>query len=338
MAKRASTIQDVADKAKVSIKTVSRVINNEPNVAIKTVKKVETAIKQLEYQPNAFAQSLARSKPKIISLIYDTPSPNYISHIMEGVLSFCYKAGYEVIIHPLRFNEIGMLRSAEQFIKKSRLAGIIVTPPHSDNIEFIKLIEKLELPKVLISSGLDLDQSDCIKTNDEEISIEMTNYLIKSGHRKIAFIKGHPTHLSVNHRFIGFQKAMKDANINIDNSLVENGLNSLLSGEQCAERLLNLSNRPTAIFASNDEMAAGVIKVAYKKGIRIPDDLSVVGFDDSPMTEMITPPLTTVRQPLDAIGEKSAQKLIDKLEDKDITHESIIKSEIIFRESVTRLH
>ena len=149
MAKRASTIQDVADKAKVSIKTVSRVINNEPNVAIKTVKKVETAIKQLEYQPNAFAQSLARSKPKIISLIYDTPSPNYISHIMEGVLSFCYKAGYEVIIHPLRFNEIGMLRSAEQFIKKSRLAGIIVTPPHSDNIEFIKLIEKLDLPKVL---------------------------------------------------------------------------------------------------------------------------------------------------------------------------------------------
>ena len=193
--KKASTIQDVADKAKVSIKTVSRVINNEPNVSLKTVKKVETAINFLDYQPNAFAQSLARSKPKIISLIYDTPSPNYISHIMEGVLSYCYKVDYEVIIHPLRFNEVGLMRSAEQFIKKSRLAGLIVTPPYSDSIEFIKLIESFDLPKVLISSGLNISEEDSIKTNDREVSMQMTDYLISKGHRRIAFIKGHPTHL-----------------------------------------------------------------------------------------------------------------------------------------------
>ena len=335
--KKASTIQDVADKAKVSIKTVSRVINNEPNVSLKTVKKVETAINFLDYQPNAFAQSLARSKPKIISLIYDTPSPNYISHIMEGVLSYCYKVDYEVIIHPLRFNEVGLMRSAKQFIKKSRLAGLIVTPPYSDSIEFIKLIESFDLPKVLISSGLNISEEDSIKTNDREVSMQMTDYLISKGHRRIAFIKGHPTHLCINDRFKGYQEAMNRAGIEIDNSIVENGLNSLSSGEQCAERLLSLKERPTAIFSSNDEMAAGVIKVAYRNGLNIPSDLSVVGFDDSPMTAMITPPLTTVKQPLDAIGEKSAKKLIDKLENKELIQESVINSNIIYRDSVKKI-
>ena len=257
---------------------------------------------------------------------------------MEGVLAYCYKVDYEVIIHPLRFNEVGLMRSAEKFIKKSRLAGLIVTPPYSDNVEFIKLIESFDLPKVLISSGLNISEEDSIKTNDREVSMQMTDYLISNGHKRIAFIKGHPTHLCINDRFKGYQDAMNRAGIEIDNSIVENGLNSLSSGEQCAERLLSLKERPTAIFSSNDEMAAGVIKVAYRNGLNIPSDLSVVGFDDSPMTAMITPPLTTVKQPLDAIGEKSAEKLIDKLENKELMRESVINSNIIYRDSVKKIN
>ena len=332
------TMKDVANEANVSIKTVSRVINKEPNVSMKTAAKIEKVIQRLDYQPNAFAQSLARSTPKIISLIYDTPSPNYISHIMEGVLSFCYGAGYEVIIHPLKFNEPGFLDRTEHFIKKSRLAGLIITPPYSDHKPFIDLIERFNLPKILVSSGLNIAKKDLIKTNDEEAAFEMTNFLLSQGHKRIAFIKGHIAHLCVNDRFRGYTKAMTSHGMKIDESLIQNGTNSLSSGVQCAENLLSQSERPSAIFASNDEMAAGVINVAYKKGLRIPKDLSIVGFDDSPMTQMITPPLTTIRQPLDLIGRKSAEKLIDRLEGKDYDTISVINSEIIVRDSVADLN
>tara|TARA_B100001142_G_C14346549_1_gene660231 strand:- start:5144 stop:6178 length:1035 start_codon:yes stop_codon:yes gene_type:complete len=327
------TIQDVAKKANVSIKTVSRVINSEPNVSEKTIKKVQKAVDLLDYQPNAFAQSLARSQPKIISLIYNTPSPNYITHIMEGVLSYCYKQGFEVIIHPCRFDESSIIDDTKIFIKKSRVSGIITTPPLSDFPELIDQLDKLDIPKILVSSGLVVDEKEKINTNDYEASFAITNHLIKKGHKRIGFIKGNPSHLCVNQRFLGFFDAMKEANLPCEGEFIETGLNSFASGEVCARRLLSLKKRPSAIFAANDEMAAAVIKVANLLSIDVPDNLSVIGFDDTPMTEMISPALTTVHQPLFKMGESAANKLICILENKPYEGADTIASELVIRNS-----
>ena len=333
-----ATMSDVAKKAKVSLKTVSRVINKEANVSLKTIEKVQKVIDAIEYQPNTSAQTLARGKTKIIGLLYDTPSPNYISHIMEGILSQCYKSDYEVIIHPCRFNERTLLRDIELMIKRTRLSGVLITPPLSDMEDLINLLTELSIPRVLISPGAKEINQPSIKTNDQEASKAMTNYLINNGHKRIAFIKGHPSHRSVGDRVNGFFEAMNEAKINCPNELIESGLNSYESGLECARKLLSLRNKPTAIFAANDEMAAGVIRIAQEHNLKIPEDLSVVGFDDSPMTKLISPPLTTIKQPLDLMGEAAAKSLINQLEGVSTAKKITINSKLVIRDSISSLN
>jgi|TARA_B110000914_G_scaffold28017_1_gene20826 LacI family transcriptional regulator len=333
--KNVATMQDVAKEARVSLKTVSRVINKEPNVSKKTVEKVQNVIDAIDYQPNSFAQTLARGRTRIIGLLYDTPSPNYISHIMEGVLAQCYKSDYEVIIHPCKFNDATLLRDIELLIKRTRLSGLLITPPLSDMEDLIQLLKELNIPRVLISPGSKKVDEPSVKTNDREASAQMTNYLISKGHKKIAFIKGHPSHLAVNDRAKGFYDSLQQANIICPREFIENGLNSYESGLDCARRLLSLKDRPTAIFAANDEMAAGVLKIAQQNNLNIPNDLSVVGFDDTPMTKMISPPLSTVKQPLGLMGEKSAKNLIDQLEEKGEEKYEVMDSTLVIRDSIS---
>jgi len=336
--KSVATMQDVAKEARVSLKTVSRVINKEPNVSIKTIEKVQNVIDAIDYQPNSFAQTLARGKTKIIGLLYDTPSPNYISHVMEGVLTQCYKSDYEVIIHPCRFNETALLGNVELLIKRTRLSGLITTPPLSDKEDLIDLLRELDIPRVLISPGTKEINEPSVKTNDREAAAQMTNYLISKGHTRIAFIKGHPSHLSVNDRAKGFYDSLSLANIICPNELIESGLNSYESGMDCAKRLLSLKERPTAIFAANDEMAAGVIKIAHQKNLNVPKDLSVVGFDDTPMTQMISPPLSTIKQPMGLMGEEAAKNLINQLEKGDEEKYIIMNSTLVIRDSVSEIN
>jgi LacI family transcriptional regulator len=335
--KSVATMQDVAKEARVSLKTVSRVINKEPNVSIKTIEKVQNVIDAIDYQPNSFAQTLARGKTKIIGLLYDTPSPNYISHVMEGVLTQCYKSDYEVIIHPCRFNETALLGNVELLIKRTRLSGLITTPPLSDKEDLIDLLRELDIPRVLISPGTKEINEPSVKTNDREAAAQMTNYLISKGHTRIAFIKGHPSHLSVNDRAKGFYDSLSLANI-CPNELIESGLNSYESGMDCAKRLLSLKERPTAIFAANDEMAAGVIKIAHQKNLNVPKDLSVVGFDDTPMTQMISPPLSTIKQPMGLMGEEAAKNLINQLEKGDEEKYIVMNSTLVIRDSVSEIN
>jgi len=335
--KSVATMQDVAKEAKVSLKTVSRVINKEPNVSTKTIEKVQNVIDAIDYQPNSFAQTLARGKTKIIGLLYDTPSPNYISHIMEGVLTQCYKSDYEVIIHPCRFNELTLLRDVELLIKRTRLSGIITTPPLSDIEDLIKLFKELNIPRVLISPGSEEVDEPSVKTNDREASRQLTNYLISKGHRRIAFIKGHPSHLSVNDRAKGFFDSLNQANIVCPNELIESGLNTYQSGMDCAKRLLSLKDIPTAIFAANDEMAGGIIKVITEAGMSIPEDFSVAGFDDTPITQMLNPPLSTIRQPLEKMGEIAAKKLIAQLEGITVSNDQSLESTLVLRESINTI-
>ena len=160
------TIAEVAKKAGVSTKTVSRVINNEKGVRENTAKKVKKAIESLEYKPNVFAQSLAGGRTRIIGLIYDNPNPVYISQIMDGVLNYCHKMEYAVIIHPCKFEKRDLTTVMQGLIEKTRLKGMILTPPLSDSKELLRMVSKTGMPCTLISPGSDKIRSDSIITND----------------------------------------------------------------------------------------------------------------------------------------------------------------------------
>jgi LacI family transcriptional regulator len=335
--KKQTTIHDVAEKAGVSIKTVSRVINKETNVRKATISKVQSVIQDLNYQPNVFAQSLAGGKTRIIGLIYDNPNPVYISHIMDGVLSYCYQMEYAVIIHPCKFEDRDLLSVMSELIKKTRLTGMILTPPLSDSKELLTMLDTMEIPNVLISPGSEDINSNCVTTNDYESSKKMTQHMIKNGHRKIAFVKGHPDHLAVNNRAKGYIDALEESGIGTNNELIIQGYNSYESGIECGKKLLELKERPTAIFAANDEMAGGIIKVITEAGMSIPEDFSVAGFDDTPITQMLNPPLSTIRQPLEKMGEIAAKKLIAQLEGITVSNEQSLESTLVLRESINTI-
>ena len=310
------TIDDVAELAGVSIKTVSRVVNHEPNVRDSTRLKVETAIAKLKYRPNLAARNLASHRSNLIGLIYDDPaayelpSAGYIIELQQGVLQACTQALFELLIHPCNYRHKQVGAQLKSLIEELRPAGIVLAAPLSNMPKIVRAIEASGTPCVLISPGIHSAKHLTVATNDRETSAEMTRYLASLGHKKIAFITGHPSHAAVANRLLGYKDGLNDSGLVFSERLVVAGDNSLGSGEACAAKLLKRKHAPTAIFAANDDMAAGVIRVADRLGIDIPRQLSVAGFDDISLARQIYPSLTTIRQPLVDMAERAATMLI----------------------------
>jgi LacI family transcriptional regulator len=313
---RKATIDDVAELAGVSIKTVSRVVNREPNVRESTRAKVETAITKLNYRPNLSARNLASHRSHLIGLVYDDPakyelpSAGYIINMQQGALRACGSAFFELLIHPCNYRHKQVGAQLKSLIEEMRPAGIILAAPLSNMPKVVRAIEATGTPCVLISPGSHGANHLAVATNDRETSAEMTRYLASLGHRKIAFITGHPNHAAVANRFLGYQDGLQESGLPFSTRLVLAGDNSFGSGEACAERLLKRKQPPTAIFAANDDMAAGVIRVADRLGLEIPRQLSVAGFDDIALARQVYPALTTIRQPLVDMAERAATMLI----------------------------
>lgn len=311
-----ATIDDVATLAGVSIKTVSRVVNREPNVRQGTREKVEEAIASLNYRPNKSARNLASHRSYIIVLIYDdpsayeVPSSGYIIRLQEGTLRACRIANYELLIHPCNFRNKNVGGELKTLIEQVRPDGIVVAAPLSNMRKIIHIIAETNTPFVRLSPGKKNGKEFSVATNDREISAEMTRYLASLGHVRIAFVTGNPKHKAVGNRFRGYKDGLKQSGLDFEPSLVAAGDNSIGSGQSCAEKLLTVDTPPTVIFAANDDMAAGVIRVAYRLGIDVPGQLSVVGCDDSSLARQIYPALTTIRQPLTEMGERAALELI----------------------------
>ena len=310
------TIDDVASLAGVSIKTVSRVVNREPNVRDSTKEKVERAIAELKYQPNQSARNLASRRARLIVLVYDdpscyeVPSSGYIINLQEGALRECQRSGFELLIHPCNYRSAGITKELHALLDQVRPAGIVLAAPLSNMRNIVQAINASDTPCVRISHGLSNGKEYSVGTNDREVSAEMTRYLASLGHKRIAFISGHHRHKAVGKRVDGYKDGLEQAGLEYREDYVVAGDNSIGSGEQCAEQLLSLSPRPTAIFSANDDMAAGVMRVATRMGIDVPGDLSVAGCDDIPLAQQIYPALTTIRQPLRAMAETAAQALI----------------------------
>jgi len=311
-----ATIDDVAALAGVSIKTVSRVVNQEPNVRDATRAKVEKAIARLHYRPNLSARNLASQRARVIALVYDDPSAyqipsaGYIIRMQTGVLRACQKADFRFIIHPCNYQSPGIGQELKALIEHARPQGIVLAAPLSNIPRVVRAISSTDTPMVRLSPGTGNGQQYSVATNDHEVSAEMTRYLASLGHRRIAFSKGHPSHKAVGNRYTGYLEGLRDSGIGVDERLVEQGDNSFGSGEAAGCRLLELADPPTAIFAANDDMAAGVLRSASLKGFAVPGQLSVAGCDDISLARQLCPKLTTIRQPLAAMAERAATVLI----------------------------
>lgn len=314
---RKATIDDVAELAGVSIKTVSRVVNHEPNVRDSTRDKVQKAITTLNYRPNQSARNLASHRAHLIGLVYDDPSAyeipsaGYIIRLQEGSLRACRPVNYELLIHPCNYRNKGVGNELKELIEQVRPAGIVIAAPLSNMSKVVQAISDTGTPFVRLSPGKANGEEYSVATNDRQVSAEMTRHLASLGHQRIAFITGHPNHKAVANRFDGYKDGLEQSGLEYSQQLVAAGDNSFGSGEACGARLLKLTQSPTAIFAANDDMAAGVIRTADRLGFKVPEQLSVAGCDDISLAQQVYPALTTIRQPLSAMAERAALALIN---------------------------
>lgn len=313
---RKATISDVAALAGVSIKTVSRVVNKESNLREVTRDKVLKAIKKLHYTPNLSARGLAGHHSFLFAVLYDNPSANYILDLQNGVLQACRKEGFDLLIHPCDTNSKRLFKDISTLVEKSRVAGLILTPPLSDMLSLQKKLNSAKIPFVRIAPANHDLISPYVHCDDEAAAYRMTEHLLSLNHTEIAFIKGHPGHGASELRLEGYKKALKQAGLSVNRKLIRQGHFDFASGARCAKELLTRKSPPTAIFACNDDMAAGVLYTAHAMNIAVPKQLSVVGFDDTPVAQQVWPALTTVKQPIENMAQTATALLIDILRKK----------------------
>ncbi len=314
---RKPTITDVAKLAGVSMKTVSRVINKEPNVRDELRDRVLKAADELGYQPNFSARSLAGVRSFQLAYLFGDPGGDYAHGVQIGILDACRDAGYHLVVEQIDVDAPDAAQRTATLVAQLRLDGVVLSPPITDHRGVLDALKRAGVPYVRIAPDEALDGSPYVQMDDAKAAEELTHYLVDLGHRDIGFIKGHPRHAAGRLRFEGFRRAMEARGLAVQPSLVEQGTFSYGSGIDCAWRLLRRRARPTAIFASNDDMAAAVAAVAHESGIEVPEDLTVVGFDDAPIAQVVWPPLTTVCQPIREMARAAADLLIGRAADKD---------------------
>lgn len=314
MNKRQSvTIKEVAERAGVSLMTVSRVLNKQSVVKEETRARVEEAMRDLNYRPNMLARGLAGGNSIFIGLVHANPSGSYLSEFLVGALNKCRELTHHLVLEDMVIGEDTSVEEFERHLRNIGLDGMIVTPPLSENPAFIQALRNIAAPFVLVSPGDNAPEDASVIINDRQAAEMMTTYLIEKGHRRIGFILGKPDQSSTYRRHEGFLAAMKAHGLDIAADDVIQGAFTYRSGMQAAEKILGQATPPTAIFASNDDMAAGVIAMAHQRGLKIPQDLSVVGFDDTPIATAIWPQLTTIRQPIADMAQSAVTMLSESV-------------------------
>ncbi len=304
------TISDVSRLAGVSIKTVSRVLNREKRVSEATRAKVNAAVASLNYRPNVAARTLAGHRSFQIALACDNPSPYYVYEMQSGIRDRCQIDGVRMIAQPYDHDSERLLDDIESLVDASGVDGLILTPPATDYPEVLALMARRNVRFVRVSPGTDLDLTASVFIDNVGAATAMTRHLLALGHRRIGFISGHASYATSTQRLEGYRAALDDADIAFDPQLVRPGDYDFASGADAAEALLALRDPPSAIFAANDDMAAGALSVAHRRGLSVPAQLSIAGFGDDAVSRMVWPPLTTIRQPTRTLGYQAADLLL----------------------------
>jgi LacI family transcriptional regulator len=304
------TIIDVAKQAGVSIKTVSRVLNREPGVHEQTREQVLTVVAALNYRPKLSARSLAGARSYLIGLLYYDPSAAFVGGVQKGATVRCREAGYHLVVESLENDAPDIDAQVDRMVSALRPDGMILTPPLCDNPQVLKALADRGTPCVLISPGAHDPSLLTVRMDDVHAAEEVTNLLISLGHERIAFIRGATDQVASALRYKGFRQAMRRHGLAVDEELVYQGDFSFPSGVEGAHQLLSRRVKPTAVFASNDDMALGVLSAAHRLGLAVPAELSIAGFDDSPGATLVWPTLTTVRQPVEEMARLAVDMLI----------------------------
>jgi LacI family transcriptional regulator len=325
------SIYDVAKRAGVSIKTVSLVINRQPNVSLQTRTAVLAAIDALAYKPNVFARGLASERSYLIGLLHDVAPGSYIADLQLGALARCRDEGYHLIVellNPQQDRDVD--QRVRALVSESVLHGVILTPPLCDDRTIMQELSAAKTPFVRVAPGNRMPGTSVVHIDEFKAAYEMTAYLVSLGHRSIGFVKGKPDHGAARLRFDGYRSALADAGLPFQEEFCAQGFFTYQSGIEAGEKILSAKVRPTAIFAGNDDMAAGVLAISQKFNLSIPNDLSVAGFDDSIVAQVVWPRLTTCRQPLKdmaaaAVSLLTQKRAHDRPLERQLAHELVVR-------------
>jgi len=305
-----ATINDVARLSGVSKKTVSRVINRSPLLSEATRERVQQVIDELGYVPNPQARALALGRNFLIGLIHDNPNSQMVLGVQQGILDALHGTDFELVVRPVDRRSPAMLDDVRAFLERQRLFGVVLLPPISENDALARLCEESGCRYTRMGSAmLDLPER-MVASDDQEAVRGAVDFLVAQGHRRIGFVEGPQGFRSAKERRLGFESALAAAGLSLSKAHAAQGDYTFASGLDAGRKLLDRTPRPTAIFASNDEMAAGVLHAARQMGLNVPEDLSIIGFDDTAIAAHIWPPLTTVRWPILQMAYSAAVKLI----------------------------
>jgi LacI family transcriptional regulator len=307
------TIDDVAALAGVARVTVSRVLNGNPNVRDRVRDKVMAAVDMLQYKVNVQARALAGGRMHVLALV--TPSdleaePNsfYHSGLELGALRACTELGVQLVVQAVRETAPDRTAKILDLIDSGACVGMVLTPPFSDDLELIDALKARQAPVVLISAGPEASaRCSGVRIDDEAAGYDVARHLLSLGHRRFGYIRGIADHLSAEERFKGFRRALAEEGLGDGDYVVAQGNFTFRSGVDHAAAFLAEARPPTAIVCANDDMAVGALFSAHRLGLAIPGEISITGFDDTPISEIIWPPLTTIHHPIKTIGYEAAR-------------------------------
>ncbi len=332
------SIKEVARLANVSIATVSRSINNPEQVTEKTRLKVQDAIAKTGYSPNKLAQNFRRGRTNMVMVVLPSVGDPFFTAVMKGIRSAASNKGYSVVIEETQFNtltadEIGAMLVSNQTDGIILLASV---SPFGTEIPSAKSHRRLPIVIGCETISPELADFPSVHIDNIAAATEATNYLISQGHKRIAMIYGQESSLLTKDRELGYRAAMKQAKLPIDDGWVVEGKLTIAGARKATRNLMNHSNRPTAIFCANDEMAIGCLHEVKSAGLRVPEDISVIGFDDIRYAEVTDPPLTTIRQPAEEIGERVMYRLCRRIDAGTGTMSApeIVPHKLVIRQSV----
>lgn len=308
---------DVARHAGVSVKTVSRVLNNEPHVQDAMRTKVRKAVRELGYVPSASARSLRSRRSYRIHVVSHSLNSGFVHAIQFGALYACQMAGYSMTVSMLDLadakNDQFLATWCENLTRDGKPDGVILVPPLSDDAVVNAAVADMGIAIVRIGPNDIADTNATVLIDDHAAARDATQHLIDLGHTRIGFVRGKEDQGATHERFRGYCDALRDAGVEPDPSLVQPGLFDFETGLAAGNAFLEMADPPTAVFAANDDMAAGVLVAAHRHQVGVPSGLSIVGFDDSEIAKKMWPALTTVRQPLQGFGARAMEVLTQML-------------------------
>lgn len=330
-----ATMKDIARIAKVSTSTVSHVINNTRYVSDEIREKIMKVVNELNYTPSAVARSLKVKETKTLGMLVTATSNPFFAEVVSGVEQYCNQHHYNLIISSIDGNEQRLQQNIQTLIQK-QVDGLLLM--YSDTRHAMVEQLNLNLPIVVMDWWPTELNADKIYENSEFGAYLATKTLIEQGHKNIAIITGKLDKSLARNRLLGYQKALQDAHLPINPDWIIESHFDFEGGVEGMKKLLQITPRPTAVFACSDTIAVGVYQVAWQQGLRIPQDISVIGYDNIMLAQYLTPPLTTIHQPKAELGKLAVETLLERIKSPDLEYKTtMLQPQLIWRASVAKI-